>query len=44
VYENHVTGSLTVKLFLQLSNGYDTQQKECLKLITRLEKEIDQQE
>ena len=44
VYEDHVTGKLTEERFLQLSNGYDTEQRELRELIARLEIEINQQE
>lgn len=44
VYEDHVAGKLTEERFLQLSNGYDAEQRELRELIARLEIEITEQE
>ncbi|EAD1188751.1 DUF4368 domain-containing protein [Listeria monocytogenes] len=44
VYEDNASGKLTDERFMQLSRGYDLEQKTLRQMITMLEKEIDQQE
>lgn len=44
VYEDNANGKLTDERFIQLSSGYDLEQKTLREMITVLENEIDQQE